>query len=210
MSFDDVFSRLTEFADRWQRQQPQIGIAFAEVTSVTDEGYILRWLSGDHDAPSAPARVATFMAGNQRGAYFMPEVGDEVVVGFERGDINVPVILGALWSNGAGDGEDPPPTNADTSAANNIRTIVSRAGHQITFDDTAGAGKVQIKIAGDAPTGGFEITIEAGPSPKINIKTTGVIATSRIVLDGVPWFHQHATGTGPSGPPLPMPGALVP
>ncbi|MEZ4399293.1 MAG: phage baseplate assembly protein V [Kofleriaceae bacterium] len=205
MSFDDVFNRLTEFTERWQRQQPQLGLAFAEVASVDDDGYTLTYLSGNHDAPSAPARVATFMAGGGRGAYFMPEVGDEVVVGFELGDLNRPVILGALWSD-----VDTPPTTVDTSASNNIRSIVSRDGHQITLDDTHGAGKVQIKIAGEPPTGGFEITIEAGPSPKINIKTTGVITTSRIVLDGVPWFHQHATGTGPSGPPLPAPGALVP
>lgn len=205
MSWDEVFGRLTEFTERWQRQPPQLGIAFAEVASVGDDGYTLTYLSGNHDAPSAPARVATLMAGNQRGTFFMPEVGDEVVVGFELGDINRPVILGALWSD-----VDAPPSNADTSSSNNIRTIVSRAGHQITLDDTQGAGKVQIKIAGDPPTGGFEITIEAGPQPKINIKTTGVIATSRIVLDGVPWFHQHATGTGPSGPPVAMPGALVP
>jgi phage baseplate assembly protein gpV len=205
MSFDEVFARLTEFADRFQRMQPQLGIAFAEVTGQSDAGFTLKFLSGNHDSDSAPARVSTFMAGNKRGAYFMPEVGDEVVVGFEMGDINRPVILGALWSD-----QDAPPDGVDTSSSNNIRSIVSRDGHQVTLDDTPGAGKVQIKIAGDPPSGGFEITIEAGPQPKINIKTTGVIATSRIVLDGVPWFHQHATGTGPSGPPLPIPGALVP
>lgn len=205
MSFDEVFSRMTEFAERWQRQQPQLGLAFAEVASVQDGEYTLTYLSGNHDAPSAPARVATFMAGGGRGAYFMPEVGDEVVVGFEMGNLNRPVILGALWSD-----VDAPPPNVDTASSNNIRQIRSRAGHEITLDDSPGGGKVQIKIAGDPPAAGFEITIEAGPSPKINIKTTGVIATSRIVLDGVPWFHQHATGTGPSGPPMPMPGALVP
>lgn len=190
MSLDQVFHRLMEFAERWQRQQPQFGLAFAEVTSVDDDGYTLSYLSGNHDAPSAPARVAAPMAGNQRGAYFMPEVGDEVVVGFELGDLNRPVILGALWSD-----VDAPPTAADTSSANNIRTITSRAGHQVTFDDSA-AGKIQIQTAG-----GVEITLDDA-GQKITIKTTGVISTSRIVLDGVAWNHQHATGTGPSGPPL--------
>ena len=74
--------------------------------------------------------------------------------------------------------------------------MTSRAGHQITFDDSP-EGKIFIETQG-----GFEITIEDGPSPKINVKTTGVIATSRLVLDGVAWNHQHATGTGPSGPPM--------
>jgi uncharacterized protein involved in type VI secretion and phage assembly len=190
VNLDDVFARLTELAERWQRQQPQFGLAFAEVTGVDENGYVLSWLSGNHDAPSAPARIATLMAGNRRGAYFMPEVGDEVVVGFELGDLNRPVILGALWSD-----VDAPPSHADTSTSNNIRTITSRAGHHITFDDSP-AGKIEIKTAG-----GMEITLDNAGS-KIVIKTTGTVATSRIVLDGVAWNHQHATGTGPSGPPL--------
>lgn len=195
MSFDEVFSRLTDFAERFQRQAPQLGLAFAEVTGVSEEGYTLQYLSGNHDAPSAPARVASFMAGNGRGAFFMPEVGDEVVVGFELGDVNRPVILGALWSD-----VDAPPAGVDTSASNNIRTITSRAGHQITFDDSP-AGKIVVKTQG-----GLEITLQDGPTPKIEIKsvTSGpvVIGASKIVLDGVAWNHQHATGVGPSGPPL--------
>lgn len=188
---DEMFRRLTEFQERWQRAAPQLGLAFAEVSNVTDEGYVLTWLSGNYDAPSTPARVATFMAGGGRGAYFMPEVGDEVVVGFEMGNLDRPVILGGLWSD-----VDAPPSQADTSSANNVRTIVSRAGHEITMDDSPN-GKIRIRTHG-----GFEISIEDGPSPKISIATSGNVATSRIVLDGVAWNHQHATGTGPSGPPL--------
>jgi uncharacterized protein involved in type VI secretion and phage assembly len=192
MSFEEVFSRLTEFADRFQRAAPQMGIAFAEVTGSADEGFTLRYLSGNHDsdAPSAPARISTFMAGNQRGAFFMPEVGDEVVVGFEMGDINRPVILGALWSD-----VDAPPPGVDTASSNNIRTITSRAGHQITFDDSS-TGKITIKTHG-----GLEIVLLDGPNPKITFKSVDA-GTSKIVLDGISWNHYHATGTGPSGPPL--------
>ena len=189
-SLDHVFHRMLEFAESWQRQQPQFGLAFAEVTAIDDDGYTLSYLSGNHDAPSAPARVAAPMAGHKRGAYFMPEIGDEVVVGFELGNLNRPVILGALWSD-----VDAPPASADTSSSNNVRTITSRAGHEVTFDDSA-AGKIQIKTVG-----GMEITLDDA-GQKITIKTTGVVSTSRIVLDGVAWNHQHATGTGPSGPPI--------
>jgi uncharacterized protein involved in type VI secretion and phage assembly len=188
---NDLFARLTQFAEQWQRSAPMLGLAFAEVVGQGDEGFELRYLSADLDATSAPARVASFMAGSRRGGWFMPEVGDEVVVGFEMGDLSRPVILGALWSDA-----DQPPEAADTSAANNVRTIVSRAGHQVTFDDSP-SGKIVIKTSG-----GMEISLEDAPSPKIVIKTTGNIATSRVVLDGVSWNHQHATGTGPSGPPL--------
>jgi uncharacterized protein involved in type VI secretion and phage assembly len=140
-----------------------------------------------------PARVATFMAGKERGAYFMPEVGDEVVVGFELGDMSRPIILGALWSD-----VDPPPPQADTSESNNKRTIVSRSKHELTFDDTSGSLKLTLKSGQN----GYEITIQDQPTPRITIKTTGNIATSKIELDGVAWNHQHATGVGPSGPPL--------
>ena len=44
------------------------------------------------------ARIATFMAGNEMGAFFLPEVGDEVIVAFDHGDINYPYVLGALWN----------------------------------------------------------------------------------------------------------------
>jgi hypothetical protein len=195
MSFDAVFGRLAELAERLQRQSLQFGVAFAEVTAIGEDGYSLQYLSGDLEAPSAPARVASFMAGDGRGAFFMPEVGDEVVVGFELGDVNRPVILGALWSD-----VDGPPPGVDTSASNNIRTITSRAGHQITFDDSP-AGKILVRTQG-----GLEIALEDGPPPKISIKSIAegpvIVGASKIVLDGVAWNHQHATGTGPSGPPL--------
>ncbi len=191
MTIEDTLRRLTDFVERWQRTAPQLGLAFAEVASVDDDGYTLNYYSGNHDAPSAPARVAAPMAGGGRGAYFMPEVGDEVVVGFEMGNLDRPVILGALWSD-----VDQPPSQADTSSSNNVRTIVSRAGHEVTFDDSP-EGKIRIKT-----NGGFEITIEDGIAPKIAIKTTGNINSSRIVLDGVSWNHTHPSGTGPSGGPV--------
>jgi uncharacterized protein involved in type VI secretion and phage assembly len=54
------------------------------------------WLSGGTE--SHWARVATPMAGNGRGLYFLPEVDDEVLVLFERGDVRFPFVIGALWN----------------------------------------------------------------------------------------------------------------
>ena len=168
-----LFSTL--LADREDRQRsPAVpGVRFAEIKEITDKGYVLTWLSGDVRSPSAPARAASFMAGAERGAYFPFEVGDEVVVGFEEGNLDVPVILGALWSD-----VDAPPPDADTSGSNNIRTIVSREGSEVTFDDTAGATKVLIKSAG-----GMEIalddsaktlTIKFDDSNSIELSSAGV------------------------------------
>ena len=53
---------------------------------------------------------------------------------------NAPIILGALFN-----AESPVPDQAKPSADNNVRTIVSRSGHEITLDDSPGSGKIVVK-----------------------------------------------------------------
>ncbi|WP_245203728.1 phage baseplate assembly protein V [Ammoniphilus resinae] len=84
------------------------------------------------------ARMTTLMAGKDRGTLFVPEVGDEVLVAFQMGDIREPIVIGALWNK-----KDPPPSGKDDK--NNVRKIRSRMGHEIIFDDTQGDGKITVK-----------------------------------------------------------------
>src|SRR3954471_1579186 len=67
-------------------------------------------------------------AGKNRGWFFIPEKDDEVLVMFEHGDLNRPLVVGALWN-----GKDKPPDK--TPDGNPRRMIKSRAGSKITFDD---------------------------------------------------------------------------
>ncbi len=79
------------------------------------------------------ARVVALGAGAKRGIQFIPEVDDEVLVGFEHGDVNSPYIIGGLWN-----GKDALPLAQDKAGANgktNVRRIQSRTGHMIEFDD---------------------------------------------------------------------------
>ena len=92
---------------------------------------------GDTDE-SYWARVATLMAGKDRGTFFLPEVEDEVLVAFDHGDINHPYVIGALW-NGV---DTPPETNSD--GKNNIRKIKSRSGHEIIFGDEQSKEKIEL------------------------------------------------------------------
>ena len=157
------------------RQQLVQGLVTATVLGREDDGnYRLHYLHFAGDEPSEPARVMMPMAGGNRGTYFFPEPGDEVVVAFEGGNPNLPVILGAVWNN-----DDHPPAQAKQSAENNIRTIVSRSGHELTFDDTPGAQKITLRSQG-----GHTLTLDDQPAgPKIALTT----AQGRsLVLDDTP------------------------
>jgi uncharacterized protein involved in type VI secretion and phage assembly len=87
--------------------------------------------SGEDRAHSYWARIATLMAGNGRGTYFIPEVGDEVLVAFEHGDLSRPFVLGMLWN-----ADDAPPEEMDGEGKNHVRSITSRSGHRIVLDDS--------------------------------------------------------------------------
>jgi len=118
------------------------GVVSAVVTNNKDDDGLGRvklkfpWLSDDQE--SFWARVATLMAGKERGTWFLPEVDDEVLVAFEHGDPRFPVVVGALWNGNA----KPPATNDD--GKNNVRTIKSRSGHIVRLDDTENEEKIEI------------------------------------------------------------------
>ena len=134
------------------REGGTFGLRTGEVIAIPEDGrYKIRWDSGNVTSDSAHARQATFMAGPNRGAYYPLEIGDEVVCGFREGSIDEPIVLGTMHSD-----QDPPPPG-DHSDTNNTRTLVSREGSELTFDDTAGETSVTLKSAG-----GIEITLVDG------------------------------------------------
>ncbi|HEY4244094.1 MAG TPA: phage baseplate assembly protein V [Kofleriaceae bacterium] len=87
-------------------------------------------------------------AGKNRGWFFIPEVDDEVLVVFEHGDIHKPLVVGALWG-----GKDKPPDTNPGGVPR--RTIKSRQGSKITFDDENG------KITLEDGTGKGTVTFDA-------------------------------------------------
>jgi Rhs element Vgr protein len=77
------------------------------------------------------ARLLTPDAGLERGFFFRPEAGDEVVVGFFNNDPRQPIILGALY----GSVNTPPADFADLSEDNLHKGIVTKKGTRIGFVD---------------------------------------------------------------------------
>jgi len=120
------------------------GVATGIVSANTDPDELgrvklrLPWRSDEFETDWV--RIAVPMAGKQQGVYFLPDVGDEVLVAFDNGDVRYPYVLGALWSRT----DKPPEKNGD--GKNAIRLIKTRAGHLLKFDDTENEGVILIQL----------------------------------------------------------------
>jgi uncharacterized protein involved in type VI secretion and phage assembly len=122
------------------------------------------------------APIAAPMAGRGRGVWFCPEPGDEAVLGFDRGDVWRPIVLGFLWN-----GIDNPP-----STSTRERLIRSVNGHTIRLiDSTPEAGGNQGGIAIEDASGN-SIVLTNG---KVTIRAAGVLeldaATIMVTSNGV-------------------------
>jgi phage baseplate assembly protein V len=105
------------------------GVVLGQVTDVHDPKHTGRVqiqipLLGSNYLNWAP--ISSPMAGHDRGFWMMPEVGDEVVVVFEQGDVSYPIVLGFLYN-----GVDTPPSTAVRE-----RMIRSVNGHTIRLIDS--------------------------------------------------------------------------
>jgi uncharacterized protein involved in type VI secretion and phage assembly len=147
-------------------------------------------------------------AGKDRGWFFLPEVDDEVLIAFEHGDMDRPVIIGALWN-----GKDKPPKT--NPGSNPIRTIVSRSGSKVELDDEKGTitisdgggkGELVIKaddgkmtitaktgdVTFDAPKGDVQIVCdEADLQAKMNFEVRG---KQNVSLSGASGVTYKASG----------------
>ena len=142
------------------------------------------------------ARVASPMAGKDRGFFFQPNVGDEVLVAFENGDPRRAYILGALWSK-----VDTPPDRDGADPQNNWRLIKSRSGHIVKLDDKDGAEKIEIidksgnhKIVIDTANSKIEIICTMGDMDISAPAGTLKIDAQKIEISATTEMTVQATG----------------
>ncbi len=159
------------------------GAHLAEVVDLDDPANLarvqVRLYSFDgvdgHDGPIW-ARVAAPFAGNNRGTFFIPDVGDEVMVVFVNGDPRHPIVVGGLWN-----GSDTAPESI--SGGRNIKKVIrSKNGVKVTLEDQDG----QEKFIAETP-GGQKVTLKDGPGAvviedsngnSIKLETAGITITA--------------------------------
>ncbi|XKW96140.1 phage baseplate assembly protein V [Tenacibaculum maritimum] len=141
----------------------------------------MHWQTGE--MKSAWIRVLTPDGGSSdmvaanRGFVFIPEIGDQVLISFRYNDPNRPFVMGSLY-NGQ--------TGAGGSSKNKIKSITTRSGSTITFDDDNEKGSILVKDgAGNtvilngkdtvSVTANDTISLSTGNS-SITLKSNGYIA----------------------------------
>jgi uncharacterized protein involved in type VI secretion and phage assembly len=172
-------SILDAFGNEPQNSNKMVGVAAGIVTNNQDTDDLGRvklrfpWLSDENETDWV--RIATFMAGPDRGSFFLPEVDDEVLVAFENGDLQRPYVIGMLW-NGR---HAPPETNSDGN--NNIRKIRSRSGHEIIFNDDDSGMQEKIEIR---TNGGHKVILDDSAGRE-KIEIIDKTDNNKIVIDSV-------------------------
>ncbi|HEV7862025.1 MAG TPA: phage baseplate assembly protein V, partial [Acidimicrobiia bacterium] len=156
-------------------------------------------LSGVADqVESAWARVVSVGAGDSRGLQVVPDIGDEVLVGFEYGDVRRPLVIGGLWSGRHAHPKHP------TSGAKDGAVWQTKGGHNLSMSDGSGAegyarlalasGKTSLRLGGDASSLETErdltvdsagaVTIKGKTNVTVEAQNITVKAGARLVLEG--------------------------
>lgn len=117
-------------------------------------------------------RMAVPYAGNNKGHQFIPEIGEEVMVGFEMNNAERPYILGAFYNGGEGRPDEKwAASREEKGTKNNVKAIRTRNGHTILFNDRGEAGLIEIY---DNKNNTYHITLSADEK-KITIYSAGEI-----------------------------------
>jgi uncharacterized protein involved in type VI secretion and phage assembly len=155
---------------------PVYGLCVGQVSDISDPDNQFRvrvslpWLADNYT--SWWCRVAQPGAGNQRGLVWLPEVGDEVLVGFEHGDTRVPFVVGGLYN-----GQDTAPLGdqiVDSGTGEvKLRALVSRTNHRLVLTDDDSTSNVLL-TTGD---GNLKITMDTTQT-SITIDSSGTVTIS--------------------------------
>ena len=138
------------------------------------------------------ARLSNFYATNGAGQGFLPEINDEVIVGFIANNPESPIILGSLYS------KNVKPLNTPADEKNNIKTISTRSQLKITFDDDKKTLKIEtpggnsIFLNDDGKT--IEIVDQNSNSIKMTPEGIALNSNKDLTLNATGNIFLNATG----------------
>ncbi|MEO1049699.1 MAG: type VI secretion system tip protein VgrG [Bacteroidota bacterium] len=144
------------------------------------------------DSNGVWARLSNFYATKTAGSFFIPEIDDEVVVGFLNDDPRYPIILGSLYSSNIAAPYTP-------TADNYTKALVTNSKLEVNFDDEKKViviktpGGNSITLSEDAKS----ITIEDQNSNKVELGSSGITMDSpkNIAITAKGTIDIDATGT---------------
>jgi type VI secretion system secreted protein VgrG len=125
---------------------PSLGLVTAIVIENNDPQKLNRLKIQYHwqeEGATAWTRMMTPYTGKDRGLMFLPEVGDEVVVAFENGDPERPIVIGSVW-NGKDTAPRDPYRSKDDIDNNEVKRIITKTGNTIEIVDTEGKEVIEI------------------------------------------------------------------
>ncbi|MBW1296749.1 type VI secretion system Vgr family protein [Aquimarina litoralis] len=122
-------------------------------------------------------RIVTPHAGGEKGFHFIPEIDEEVLIGFEGGNAERPYVLGTLYTGGAN------PSNWNTQN-NDVKALRTRSGHTVELNDSNGGEFITITDKNsniiNIDTANNNITISAGETMTFNAKNIKIKAAENI------------------------------
>jgi len=148
--------------------KPKASKQIAEVVDNKDSDNIGRiqvrfpWMTSEEKTPWI--RIMMPHAHSERGIYFIPEIGDSVIVDFENGDPDCPIVMGSLYHGNA----KPAKWYNEN---NDLKAIMTKSGNELLFNDESGNETIQIFNKDQENM----ITLTLEGSKKIRIESTGYI-----------------------------------
>lgn len=151
------------------------------------------WPDESH-AASSWLRVALPYTGAGSGMHFVPEVGAQVLVGYESGVAELPYVAGSLYHKNPND----PPDEGYTYANNSLKALRTKGGNRILWQDTEGDKAITL---GNTKQDKSRITLAFEGDGSISIETDGnlLLKGKEIELDAQTSLRIKANSIEMSG-----------
>jgi Uncharacterized protein conserved in bacteria len=132
------------------------------------------WMNGTEKTPWI--RVTSPHGGGGKGMFFIPEIGEEVIVGFEGDSPTKPYVVGTVYHGKA--------SNSFGTGGNDVKALQTRSGNKVLMNDKDGSVLVEDKDGNSVlMDGAGNITVKANIKVTIDAKEEIHLKTKKIWLE---------------------------